>query len=144
MRRRAGDENVSSDEDTDDEKNLTVTSEQRLEYDAVVKSNEDKKFTYEKLIEGLKEGKFKKIVVLTGAGISVSAGIPDFRSPKTGLYSNLQKYKLPRPEDIFCIRYFNDHPEAFYQLADEFLDTSKFKPTLTHHFISLLDKKGLL
>ena len=34
---------------------------------------------------------------MTGAGISVSAGIPDFRSPKTGLYANLQKYNLPSP-----------------------------------------------
>ena len=49
------------------------------------------------MIEGLKQGKFKKVVVLTGAGISVSAGIPDFRSPGTGLYSNLEKYNLPKP-----------------------------------------------
>jgi len=34
---------------------------------------------------------------MTGAGISVSAGIPDFRSPETGLYANLQKYNLPSP-----------------------------------------------
>jgi NAD-dependent SIR2 family protein deacetylase len=96
------------------------------------------------LIDGLKNGEFKRIVVLSGAGISVSAGIPDFRSPKSGLYSNLEKYKLPRPEDIFCIRYFNDHPEAFYQLAKEFLDTDKFSPTPTHDFIALLDSKDVL
>jgi len=49
----------------------------------------------------LKEGKFKKILVMTGAGISVSAGIPDFRSPKTGVYDNLKDYNLPTPEALF-------------------------------------------
>lgn len=35
-----------------------------------------------------------------------AAGIPDFRSPSTGLYANLQKYHLPYPEAIFEIGYF--------------------------------------
>jgi NAD-dependent SIR2 family protein deacetylase len=44
---------------------------------------------YLQFIENLKENKYQNIVVLTGAGISVSAGIPDFRSPHSGIYSNL-------------------------------------------------------
>lgn len=35
-----------------------------------------------------------------------AAGIPDFRSPETGLYSNLQKYNLPNPMAIFALDYF--------------------------------------
>ena len=48
---------------------------------------EEGDFQYEDLVKGLKEGRFRNILVMTGAGISVSAGIPDFRSPGTGLYS---------------------------------------------------------
>ena len=58
----------------------------------------------------MKSKKFKNIVVMTGAGISVSAGIPDFRSPGTGVYSNLQKYNLPHPEALFQIAYFLEKP----------------------------------
>lgn len=75
---------------------------------------------------------------MTGAGISVSAGIPDFRSPKTGIYSNLEKYKLPNSKSIFDIDYFKEHPKAFYHLARSFLDLSNFEATPTHHFCKLL------
>jgi len=54
---------------------------------------------------------------LSGAGLSVAAGIPDFRSPGTGLYSKLQEYKLPYPEAIFELSYFKKNPTAFLGLA---------------------------
>jgi NAD-dependent SIR2 family protein deacetylase len=59
----------------------------------------------------------KKIVILAGAGISTSAGIPDFRSPTTGLYANLQKLNLPRPEAVFDLDFFEDNPQVRVVLA---------------------------
>lgn len=53
-------------------------------------------------------------------GVSTAAGIPDFRSPDTGLYATLsQRYHLPFPEAMFSIDYFREHPEPFYDLAKE-------------------------
>ena len=66
------------------------------------------------IVKAIKAGKVKKICVLTGAGISSAAGIPDFRSPGTGIYYNLGKYDLPNPEAMFELDYFKKRPEAFY------------------------------
>ncbi|XP_056097611.1 NAD-dependent protein deacetylase sirtuin-2 isoform X2 [Rhinichthys klamathensis goyatoka] len=87
--------------------------------------------------------KCKNIICMVGAGISTSAGIPDFRSPGTGLYANLQKYNLPYPEAIFQIDYFKKHPEPFFALARE-LYPGQFKPTVCHYFMKMLKDKGLL
>lgn len=72
-----------------------------------------------------------------------SAGIPDFRSPKTGLYHNLKRLKLDNPEQVFDIDFFRRKPEPFYELAHE-LYPGKFAPTKTHSFIRLLHEKSIL
>ena len=54
----------------------------------------DFKGKYPEFIDRLKNNKFQKIVFLVGAGISTSAGIPDFRS-KNGIFNTIkQKFNL--------------------------------------------------
>uniref|UniRef100_A0A3B5MSM9 Deacetylase sirtuin-type domain-containing protein n=1 Tax=Xiphophorus couchianus TaxID=32473 RepID=A0A3B5MSM9_9TELE len=65
----------------------------------------------------VKLGRCKNILVVVGAGISTPSGIPDFRTPGTGLYANLEKYNLPYPEAIFNIDYFSNDPQPFFSLA---------------------------
>lgn len=95
------------------------------------------------LIKHWKDKGFKKIITMVGAGISTSAGIPDFRSPGSGLYDNLEKYNLPHPQAIFELDYFEDNPKPFFVLAKE-LYPGSFKPTPSHYFVKMLNDKGLL
>ncbi|KAM8982810.1 NAD-dependent protein deacetylase sirtuin-2, partial [Ara ararauna] len=99
--------------------------------------------TLEGVSRYLRSERCQNVVCMVGAGISTSAGIPDFRSPGTGLYSNLQGYDLPYPEAIFEIGFFKEHPEPFFALARE-LYPGHFKPTVCHYFMRLLQDKGLL
>ncbi|XP_030628501.1 NAD-dependent protein deacetylase sirtuin-1 [Chanos chanos] len=86
----------------------------------------------------------KKILVLTGAGVSVSCGIPDFRS-RDGIYARLaiDFPDLPDPQAMFDIEYFKRDPRPFFKFAKE-IYPGQFQPSLCHKFISALDKEGKL
>ncbi|KAF1792581.1 DHS-like NAD/FAD-binding domain [Phytophthora cactorum] len=88
----------------------------------------------------------KKIVVLAGAGISVSCGIPDFRS-ENGIYSRLGEYNLPNPQCMFDIEFFRSNPRPFFAFAKELFPKSSgftFVPSPSHYFLKLLEEKGKL
>ncbi|PNF42289.1 hypothetical protein B7P43_G05536 [Cryptotermes secundus] len=82
----------------------------------------------------------KKIIVLTGAGVSVSCGIPDFRS-RDGIYSRLaiDFPDLPDPQAMFDIQYFSQDPRPFFKFARE-IYPGQFKPSPCHRFIKMLEK----
>ncbi|XP_041866404.1 NAD-dependent protein deacetylase sirtuin-1 [Melanotaenia boesemani] len=89
-------------------------------------------------------GESRRVLVLTGAGVSVSCGIPDFRS-RDGIYARLAVDfpDLPDPQSMFDIEYFRRDPRPFFKFAKE-IYPGQFQPSPCHRFISMLDKKGKL
>ncbi|KAL8418232.1 hypothetical protein RB594_001735 [Gaeumannomyces avenae] len=85
----------------------------------------------------------KNIVVLTGAGISTSLGIPDFRSKDIGLYSMLGDLGLDDPQQVFELSLFHEDPSIFYSVARKVLPNHN-RCSPTHAFIALLQQKGKL
>lgn len=101
--------------------------------------------TIEDLAEYIKSGDCKNIAILCGAGLSTPCGIPDFRSPETGIFSNLEEYNLPYPEAMFDCDYFQENPNPFYDFSRKILkNLLEAKPSKAHYFIKLLENKNLL
>ena len=84
--------------------------------------------------------KARRVAVLTGAGISTNAGIPDFRGPN-GLYIT----KRYDPEKVFDINYFYHDPKPFFDFARDFVGLEQtLKPTYAHQFLAQLEKQQKL
>jgi NAD-dependent deacetylase len=80
-----------------------------------------------------------RIALLSGAGMSTAAGIPDFRGPD-GIYAKLN---IENPEMIFEINTFRRDPSIFYKHGRAFLEKIRqVEPTFSHRFFAALEKKG--
>jgi NAD-dependent deacetylase len=79
------------------------------------------------------------VVALTGAGISVPSGIPDFRSPRTGLWANVD------PMEVAHIDVFYREPERFWNFYGSRFQTLEDKqPNPAHYALAELERAGLL
>ena len=79
------------------------------------------------------------VVALTGAGISVPSGIPDFRSPGTGLWENVD------PMEVAHIDVFRREPERFWHFyGNRFATLREKQPNGAHFALAELERRGLL
>ena len=77
--------------------------------------------------------KARKILVLTGAGMSTESGLKDFRS-KDGLYSN--RFRGNSPEAILSAGFFRRDTRTFYDYVGEKLDVTGIEPNKGHRILA--------
>lgn len=78
-------------------------------------------------------------VVLTGAGVSVPSGIPDFRTPETGLWANVD------PMEVAHIDVFERDPARFWSYYRPRFETLGDKrPNGAHEALAELERRGLI
>jgi NAD-dependent deacetylase len=91
----------------------------------------------ERLAELLRSS--RRAVVLTGAGISVPSGIPDFRTPGKGLWEKVD------PMEVAHIDVFRREPDRFWHFyGDRFASLKDVEPNRAHHVVAELEERGLV
>jgi NAD-dependent deacetylase len=81
----------------------------------------------------------RSVVALTGAGISVPSGIPDFRSPGTGLWETVD------PMQVAHIDAFRSDPVRFWRFYGQRFATLDDKlPNAAHRALAEMERRGML